>query len=176
MQEKEFLEKPRCPRCGSDHVRKYGFTRSRKQQYFCNDCKKKYIGVHIPSVKPNYGKCPYCGNTDLVSKGYRKGKHRFLCKTCNKHFTEGVEIKYYKKPPCPYCGSQHIHISQHRKDGITYYGCQDCGRYFRDHIELTPKIARLALMYHKMHVKDSDIVKHFKILPEDFRKLVKSNS
>ena len=83
--------------------------------------------------------CPKCGSEHVQKKGFRAGKQRFHCMTCNATFTEGV--KYKKKEKyipidesiiCPSCGSSHI-----RRDGRTgsyqRYECYDCRKNFSDY-------------------------------------------
>ena len=35
--------------------------------------------------------CPFCGSGDIIRKGYDRGRQRFYCKECRRHFIEKVK-------------------------------------------------------------------------------------
>ena len=44
--------------------------------------------------------CPFCGSGDIIRKGYDRGRQRFYCKECRRHFIE--KVKHRRNYPKEY--------------------------------------------------------------------------
>jgi len=44
--------------------------------------------------------CPFCGSGNIIRKGYDKGRQRFYCKECRRHFIE--KVKHRRNYPKDY--------------------------------------------------------------------------
>lgn len=82
--------------------------------------------------------CPECNSENLVKRGFRGGHQRYVCKDCDRHFTEGVKLKpRMPKTPlegevCPHCGSTEIKRDGKLETGGQRFKCVTCGRGFSE--------------------------------------------
>ena len=81
--------------------------------------------------------CPRCGSENLLKRGIRAGKQRFVCKKCDACFTEGVEYKSSPKLSpvpfkCPHCNSSKVVRDGKLEDGGQRYLCRNCKKGFSD--------------------------------------------
>lgn len=69
-----------------------------KQTYKEEIRKEKSIQTKLPLTnKSSHRECPFCKSNRVKNKGIRKNKQRYMCKSCFKNWTEGVEL-YPSKP------------------------------------------------------------------------------
>jgi len=150
-------EKPNCPECKSNSkVRKDGFSKLRKQQYYCVTCDRQFIlnphksGRKLIDVSAN-PRCPLCNNLTIrAGLTENKTKQRFKCRTCKHTFVQNPEKspKIKKKledigknkrirkdkttyPECPLCHTK-THVGKRGKTqaGTQRYVCTACKKTF----------------------------------------------
>jgi hypothetical protein len=100
----DVSDRPLCPRCDSNRIRKAGKPNG-IQQFYCNECKRRFL-IHlklkadkIPLI------CYRCGGSNTISKGkaYRKSRNvgsgkNGICNDCKRGFTQGgrKEVERYR--------------------------------------------------------------------------------
>lgn len=76
-------------------------------------------------------KCPYCNGTNLNRKGYsERGHQRYLCKDCNRKFTDNISEPVKNVDRCPYCNSDKYVLKGHLINGEKRYECKECGKTY----------------------------------------------
>ena len=119
-----------CPNCGSDKLKKNGFTSSGKQRYFCKEC-KKYFSSFDAIVKEPKKECVYCNGTNTVKSGRgANNKQIWLCKDCNRKFIDGVRKVEQIEQKCPYCDGDLTVKGWSNAGTIRRYKCKSCGKTF----------------------------------------------
>lgn len=88
-----------CPYCGGE-LTYAGYGSKGQRNYYCRSCKKNCSG-DIETGEPikrtvfktinKEIKCPVCDSFSLKKSGFSKGRQRYTCNNCGKHFVECPE-------------------------------------------------------------------------------------
>ena len=88
-----------CPYCGGK-LSYSGYGSKGQRNYYCRSCKKSCSG-DIETGEPikrtvfktvnKEVKCPICDSFSLKKSGFSKGRQRYTCDNCGKHFVECPE-------------------------------------------------------------------------------------
>ena len=141
-----------CPYCGNKQVTKAGYSKQKKERYYCQECNLKFIDPkqreNLP--KRRYSKqdndkyfdpdnlcCLRCGSVNVKSSGKNaNGKKRYRCKEpeCQRIFTDpklrerGIPLKGVK---CRFCHSINcVKGGFTSAEGKQKYNCKDCRASF----------------------------------------------
>lgn len=58
----------------------------------------KALGNYIPNSESTLPPCKFCGSTDVVRNGHRKGTQYWLCKTCGRGFVANQAVPKSRFP------------------------------------------------------------------------------
>lgn len=132
--------KGKCPKCGSNNIKRDGKLKNGGQRFYCKDCGLGFsTKTNLLAVKEIEWKCPYCGNALSYSGFSKSGTREYICKSCKKSCTADKEGRPIKRNPafaqtnreikCPACESTNV-----KKAGIVKgkqrYLCKNCNRAF----------------------------------------------
>lgn len=126
----------KCPKCGSEHLKKNGFLDSGKQRYMCKDCGKGFSSFEpiINVIEP----CIYCGSKNVVKSGKTKqNKQIYLCKDCHRKFNENrIELL---DATCPICGGELRYKGWSNNGQTRRFICKQCKKGFNENTVITEK-------------------------------------
>ncbi len=69
---------PKCPKCGSQALYRYGKSHNGKRRMLCLNCNRQFVIDSRPSTVKDRPRCPICGKKMHVYK-YENNVIRFRC-------------------------------------------------------------------------------------------------